>query len=165
MLLKGRVWKFGENIDTDQMMPQFTFKLPLEEQARAVFGEVRPGWAAQVSKGDILVAGRGFGIGSSRPAARLFKHLGIDAVIAESINGLFFRNSINYGLLAMNAPGIADHFQEGEIAEIDPAAGRITNLSTGASLRSTALPELLIRIVESGGILSLLQKEGDLRIP
>ena len=160
MLIKGRVWKFGDNIDTDQMMPQSAFKLPIEEQARSVFKTIRPGWASLVKSGDMIVAGKNFGIGSSRPAARVFRFMGIEAIIAESMNGLFFRNCINYGLLAINVPGVLEQFQEGEVAEVDPRTGMIKNLNTGISLQGPVLPEMLTKIVQAGGMIELLRKEG-----
>ena len=160
MLMKGQVWKFGDNMDTDLMMPQDTFRLSIEERARAVFRVNRPGWVDQVKKGDIIVAGKNFGMGSSRPAARTFKFLGIEAIIADSINGLFFRNCINYGLPAFNLPGSLNYFREGELAEIDPLAGTIKNLNTGICFEIGVLPEMLMKIIEAGGIIELLQKEG-----
>ncbi len=160
MVIKGRVWKFGDNIDTDLMMPQEAFRLPVKERARAVFRVNRPGWVDQVKPGDLIVAGKNFGMGSSRPAARTFKFLGIEAIIAHSMNGLFFRNCINYGLPAFNLPDVERYFQEGELAEIDPRAGTIKNLNTGICLRTEGLPEMLLRIIEAGGMLELLQEEG-----
>lgn len=162
MVLRGRVWRFGDNIDTDQMMPQDTFRLPLKEQAKSVFKTIRPDWTDQVRQGDIIVAGNNFGTGSSRPAARTFKFLGIDAIVADSINGLFFRNCINYGLPAFNLPGATEYFQEGEVAEITPRTGTIKNLNTGVSFQAQALPEMLMRIIEAGGMIELLQEEGHL---
>ena len=163
MVITGRVWKFGENIDTDQMMSSDAFRLPLREQAESVFKAVRPGWADQVKKGDIIVAGKNFGIGSSRPAAQALKFLGIEAIIAESINGLFFRNCINYGLPAFNLAGVEAYFLEGEAAEVDLSSGRIKNLNSGVSLQASALPEMLLKIIEAGGIVDLLLKEGYLQ--
>lgn len=160
MLIKGRVWKFADNIDTDLMMPQDTLRLPLEEQAKSVFRANRPGWVDQVKKGDIILAGKNFGTGSSRPAARTLKFLGIGAIIADSINGLFFRNCINYGLPALNLPGISDEFQEGEVAEVDFLTGTVKNVDTDISLQAKVLPEMLMKIIEAGGIIELLQKEG-----
>jgi len=104
MLLKGRVWIFGDNIDTDLMMPHGAFEKSVREQAQFVFKANRPGWVDLVKKGDIIVAGRNFGTGSSRPAALLFKTLGLEAIAAESVNGLFFKNCINFGLPAFNCP-------------------------------------------------------------
>jgi 3-isopropylmalate/(R)-2-methylmalate dehydratase small subunit len=147
-------------MDTDLMMPHGAFERALHEQARSVFEVNRPGWADQVKKGDILVAGKNFGTGSSRPAARLFKCLGIEAIAADSINGLFFRNCINYGLPAFNCPAVSESFQEGDIAEIDPEQGTIRNVTTGRSLQTAVLPELLMRVIRAGGIIELLTKEG-----
>jgi 3-isopropylmalate/(R)-2-methylmalate dehydratase small subunit len=113
-----------------------------------------------VKRGDLIVAGKNFGVGSSRPAARTFKFLGIEAIIAHSTNGLFFRNCINYGLPAFNLPGVQNYFQEGELAEIDPRAGTVRNLNTGICLETQGLPEMLMKIIEAGGMLELLQKEG-----
>jgi 3-isopropylmalate/(R)-2-methylmalate dehydratase small subunit len=160
MLLKGRVWVFGDNIDTDLMMPHGAFEKPLHEQAKMVFRANRPGWVDLVKKGDILVAGKNFGTGSSRPAALLFKTLGIEAVAAESINGLFFKNCINFGLPAFNCPGVTESFKEGDVAEIDPQAGTIRNVATGKSLRTGILPDMLMNIIAAGGMLELLTKEG-----
>jgi 3-isopropylmalate/(R)-2-methylmalate dehydratase small subunit len=160
LLIKGRVWKFGDNIDTDLMMPQDTFRLPIEERAKAVFRANRPGWVKKVKRGDVLVAGKNFGVGSSRPAARSLKFLGIEAIIAESVNSLFFRNCINYGLLALNLPCALNYFQEGDLVEIDPHGGTIKNMNTGSSFNAEPFPEMLIRIVEAGGMIELLQKEG-----
>jgi len=159
MLIKGRVWKFGDNIDTDLMMPHGAFKESLHEQARLVFKANRPGWVDQVKQGDIIIAGKNFGTGSSRPAARLFKFLGIEAIIADSINGLFFRNCINYGLPAFNCLGVSEYFQEEDTAEIDPRAGTIKNLTTSVSLQTEVLPEMLMNIIMAGGIIELLKKE------
>jgi 3-isopropylmalate/(R)-2-methylmalate dehydratase small subunit len=160
MLLKGRVWIFGDNIDTDLMMPHGAFEKSLQEQAKLVFKANRPGWVDLVKKGDIIVAGKNFGTGSSRPAALLFKTLGIEAVAAESVNGLFFKNCINFGLPAFNCPGVTESFKEGDVAEIDPQAGTIRNVATGKSLRTGILPEMLMNIIAAGGMIELLTKEG-----
>ena len=160
MLIKGRVWIFGDNIDTDLMMPHGAFEKSLSEQAKCVFRANRPGWVDLVKKGDIIVAGKNFGTGSSRPAAHLFKILGIEAIVADSVNGLFFRNCINYGLPAFNCRGVAASFKEGDVAEIDPQAGTIRNVTTGISLRTGILPEMLMNIIVAGGIVELLTKEG-----
>ncbi len=160
MLLKGRVWVFGDNIDTDLMMPHGAFEKSLQEQTKFVFKANRPGWVDLVKKGDIIVAGKNFGTGSSRPAALLFKTLGIEAIAAESVNGLFFKNCINFGLPAFNCPGVTESFKEGDVAEIDPQAGTIRNVATGKSLRTGILPEMLMNIIAAGGMIELLTKEG-----
>lgn len=160
MTLRGRVWIFGDNIDTDLMMPHSAFSIPKSEQAKWVFSTNRPGWADLVKNGDIIVAGKNFGIGSSRPAALLFRELGIEAIIADSINGLFYRNSINFGLPAFSCPMISQSFKEGEIAVIDPRAGTIKNETTGRSLATGVLPEMLLKILAAGGLIELLTHEG-----
>ena len=156
----GYVWKFGDNINTDDMMPQEAFRLPPQEQAKWIFRALRPGWVDHVKPGDIIVAGRNFGTGSSRPAARSFKILGIHAIFAESINGLFYRNSINYGLPVFNWPDILQHFKEGERVEVDIRAGTIRHLDSGSLLQTDPFPDLLIKIIEAGGMIELLQKDG-----
>lgn len=103
---QGRVWVFdADNINTDLIMPSETFKKPLEEQLKLVFSASRTGWADEVREGDILVCGKNFGTGSSRPGAQLFKLLGIGALVAETINGLFYRNCVNYALPALECRG------------------------------------------------------------
>jgi len=98
--ISGRAWLFGDSIDTDAMYPGFAMKLPIPEAAQHVFYDLRPGWTQQVRSGVIVVAGKNFGIGSSRPVARLMRHLGVAALIAEEFNSLFLRNAINNGLPA-----------------------------------------------------------------
>ncbi len=160
MLIQGRVWVFGDNIDTDLMMPHIAFEKPRSEQAKWVFRTNRPGWVDMVRKGDILVAGNNFGLGSSRPAALLFRQLGIDAIVADSVNGLFYRNCINFGLPAFNCPLVSKSFGEGDIAEIDPHAGTILNVTTGLSLKTGILPEMLLQIIAAGGLIELLTQDG-----
>jgi 3-isopropylmalate/(R)-2-methylmalate dehydratase small subunit len=119
MIIEGRVWKFCDDINTDLIFPHTAFRLPPEEQIKLVFSDNRPGWASQVKKGDLIVSGRNFGTGSSRPGAILLKRLGIAGLISDSINGLFFRNCIGYGLPAIQMEGISKEFSEGDIARID----------------------------------------------
>jgi 3-isopropylmalate/(R)-2-methylmalate dehydratase small subunit len=105
LLIKGRVWLFGEdNLNTDLMMPQTVYGKSLEEQVRHVFATYRPEWVDEVRAGDVLVGGRNFGTGSSRPASLLLKRLGIAAVVAETLNGLFYGNSVNYALPRWSVP-------------------------------------------------------------
>src|SRR6185295_13897341 len=104
MKYTARVWKFEDNINTDLILPSIAFYLSPPEQARYVFHANRPDWAAQVQPGDIIIGGKNFGMGSSRPAARSLKTLQIGALVAHSINGLFFRNAVNWALPAMECP-------------------------------------------------------------
>jgi 3-isopropylmalate/(R)-2-methylmalate dehydratase small subunit len=116
-----------------------------------------------VREGDILVAGKNFGCGSSRPAAKSLRSLGVSGVLAESINGLFLRNAINFGLPALSVEGVSKMFDEGDIAEVDVGRGHVKNVRTGETKVAVPLPRALIHIIESGGLLPLLIKEGYLK--
>ena len=96
--ITGRVWVFGDSVDTDAMYPAFAMKLDVPEASKHVFYQLRPGWTDLLEPGDIVIAGKNFGVGSSRPVAALFRHLGVAALVAEEFNSLFFRNAINAGL-------------------------------------------------------------------
>ena len=160
MKYTARVWKFGDNINTDLILPISAFYLTPEEQLRYIFRANRPGWVDQVKPGDILIGGRNFGMGSSRPAARNLKNLGIACLVAESINGLFYRNCVNFAFPATECTGIEALCEEGDTAEIDFDEGRVTNLRTGKTLPARKIPPQLLKIVEAGGIFSLLEAEG-----
>ena len=164
MIIRGRVWVFGDDVNTDLMYPGFVVSLPEEERPRYCMHANRPGWAQQVKKGDIIVAGRNFGCGSSRPAAKSLKDLGISCVLAESINGLFLRNAVNFGLPALALQGVTKMFREGDVAEVDIRSGEVKNVNSGESMRAKPLPEQLIKILEAGGLLPLLAKEGFLKL-
>lgn len=159
--IEGRAWVFAEaNINTDLMMPPRGYALPPAERALLVFSANRPGWAAQVREGDILVCGRNFGTGSSRPAPEMFRELGIRAIVAESFNGLFFRNCINYALPAVECPGILAAVQEGDIVSIDAAQGVVSNPARAAALTGTRIPPALMDIIAAGGLLAQMQALG-----
>ncbi|UWG98905.1 3-isopropylmalate dehydratase [Dehalobacter sp. DCM] len=160
MIITGRVWKFGNDINTDLIFPHAAFRVPPEEQIKLVFSDNRPGWAKQVQAGDILVAGRNFGTGSSRPGAVLLKRLGIGCLVANSINGLFFRNCISYGFPSLQCPNVFDAFEEGDIAIIDLLAGSVTNERTGQMLYGSALSESMVDTLKAGGIDELLRDKG-----
>ena len=160
MNFKARVWKVGDNINTDLILPIQAFYLPAAEQPKYVFHANRPGWVDLVKPGDILIGGKNFGMGSSRPAARSLKLLGLSCVVAESINGLMFRNCINYAFPAMECPGIAAAFEEGEIARVDFSGATVRNQRTGKTLQAKGLPPKLLDLLEAGGIYALLEKQG-----
>lgn len=159
-VVSGRVWKFGDNIDTDAMFPGFALRLPVAEGARHVFYALRPGWVDEVQPGDVLVAGRNFGIGSSRPVPLLFRELGIAAVVAEEVNSLFFRNCINYGIPAVTAPGVGDMLQEGDEAEIDVREGWVRNVGSGAKMQGERFPQFVLDILDAGGVIPKLRRDG-----
>lgn len=160
MKFEARVWKFPANINTDLILPGGSIYLSPAEQAKLVFKANRPGWVDLVKPGDIIVAGRNFGMGSSRPASRSLKNLGLSCVLAESINGLFFRNCVNYAFPAMECPGVSDLFNEGDICAVDFASGDVRNRTSGKELRAKVLPAKLLDLLGAGGIYPLLEMKG-----
>ena len=163
--VEGRAWVFPDpNVNTDLMMPVATFRMSRADQAKHVFATYRPGWADEVGIGDVLVGGRNFGTGSSRPAPSLMADLGIRAVIAESMNGLFFRNCINTGIAAADCPGILGLVAEPDVVRLELASGLITNTRTGATTHGSALPAELIAIIDDGGLLARLERGGYLQV-
>lgn len=163
-VLTGRVWKFGDNIDTDIITPADTISFGLGDAAERqqvlenAFRAVRPGFHALVKPGDILVAGRNFGLGSHRePANTALVNLGFAAVIAESIARLFFRNSVAIGFHALELPGITAMVEEGDELTIDLTAWTVRNLTSGKTARLEPYSELVQRIIQSGGILEVLK--------
>ena len=159
-MITGRVWKFGDDINTDLMLPGPLLTASEEEQRRAVFSANRPGWVDEVQMGDIIIGGRNFGTGSSRPAARSLRNLGLGALVAESINGLFFRNAVSFGFLALECPGIHAAFEEGHTADIAIDTWTVRNRDTGTALLISPIPEQLLSLMISGGIYPLLEKQG-----
>lgn len=151
---------FEDEINTDLIFPHSAFRVSPEEQVKLVFSDNRPGWSSLVEPGDILIAGANFGTGSSRPGAVLLKRLGLSAMAASSINGLFYRNAISYGFPALQCEGVSNMFEEGDIAEIDLLEGTIKNERTGEIRAGNRLSESMADILQAGGIEELLIAEG-----
>src|SRR4051812_2636170 len=154
------MWKFGDNINTDLILPNVAFYLTPQEQLKYIFRANRPGWVDLVRPGDILIGGKNFGMGSSRPAARNLKNLGLACLVAEGINGLFYRNCVNFAFPATECSGVFEMFDEGDIAEVDFESATITNVTKGTSRPVRQTPPPLLKIVDAGGIFSLLESEG-----
>jgi 3-isopropylmalate/(R)-2-methylmalate dehydratase small subunit len=159
-VIEARAWVFGDSVDTDNMYPGFAMKLPLEEAATHVFYDLRPGWTAEVGPGDIVIAGRNFGVGSSRPVAQLFKHLGVVALVADEFNSLFLRNSINFGLPAVTIPGVNTAIDDGDVVRLDVRAATIERPSDGTRLTGSPLPNFVLDIIAGGGLLPKLVADG-----
>lgn len=145
----GRAWKFGDDINTDLMLPGPLLTASEDEQRRAVFSANRPGWVDLARPGDIIIGGRNFGTGSSRPAARSLRNLGLGALVAESINGLFFRNAVSFGFLALECRGVHAAFEEGQTAEISLADWSLRNRDTGTVLAISPVPDRLLSLMTS----------------
>jgi len=164
-VFEGKVWKFGDDVNTDLIIPGYAILLPLPEQLKACFSANRPGWVDEVTPGDILVAGRNFGVGSARSIGDVFVGLGISGIVAESFNGLGLRNCINVGLPVLPCPGVLGAFEEGEMARVDWRSGAVENVTLGIALSGVPVPDALQGIVAAGGVEAMLRAEGYLAIP
>lgn len=160
LVREGRVWKFGEQINTDVMLPGAVIRASAEEQRRQCMEAIRPGWWKLVKEGDIIVAGGGFGTGSSRPGPAVLYTCGIRAVVANSVNALFMRNCVNSCVPALELPDVHAMFDEGDVARLDFADGIVENLTKSTRAETKPLPPLLLAIVEKGGLINMLVEGG-----
>jgi 3-isopropylmalate/(R)-2-methylmalate dehydratase small subunit len=155
----GRCWRFGDNINTDLMWPAAAFRASPEERLRLVFSATRPDWHNQVRAGDVIVAGRNFGAGSGRPAPTSLLKLGVAAVVATTVNGLFLRNAVNSGLAVLECDVPEHSAPEGSTVTIDFFNGTVVT-EDGRTHRGAPIPKELWEIVAAGGILPRLRREG-----
>lgn len=155
----GRVWKFGDNIDTDVLAPGLYMKGPLSELAKHCLEAVEPRFAKDVKAGDIVVGGRNFGMGSSREqAVMVLRELGVGAVVAPSFAGIFYRNALNLGLLALVCAD-ADQIRADAVLSVDAAHAELRDLETGRRYACEPLPAHLLQMIADGGLLSNLEKK------
>ena len=158
-----RAWRLGAEVDTDALAPGGWMQHGVDVIARHCLEALRPDFAPNVRPGDVVVAGRDFGIGSSREqAAAALRHLGVAAVIAPSFAGLFFRNAFNLGLLLLTCPG-CEAVAEGEELLLDARGGRITRTPSGAVLHADPIAPFLLDMVEAGGLLPQLKRRFETR--
>jgi 3-isopropylmalate dehydratase small subunit len=162
--LKGKAHVYGNNIDTDAIIPgKYTKTLDLQTFADHVLEDLDPGFRSKVRKGDILVAGDNFGCGSSREQAPLaLKVAGVSAVVAKYFARIFFRNAVNIGLPALEIPDF-DILPNDEL-EIDLKSGIVKNLTKNMQYRAAKMPQTMIDIVNEGGLVNYLRKYGDYRL-
>lgn len=157
--IEGRAWKFGDNIDTDLLAPVEALRMKPEEGKLQCLESVDPDFAKNVATGDVFVAGDSLGIGSSREQAPNFlKLLGIRAIVAKSFARIFYRNALNLGLPPLVCAD-ADRITAGDELKVDPVAGRIENVTTGASYACEPIPAHLMEMVADGGLLPHLKKK------
>ena len=149
-VIRGRVWKFGDSIETDAINPYYRYPT-MDELKQHTMEVYRPEFPQEVKPGDIMVAGRNFGCGSSRPGLVL-REVGIAAIIAESVARLFLRNSISRAIPIFVAPGVTDLVQDGDTLEVDYRKGVICNPASGASLPLSKYPPAIEQIFECGGL-------------
>jgi 3-isopropylmalate/(R)-2-methylmalate dehydratase small subunit len=148
--IRGRVWKFGDSIETDAINPYYRYPT-MDELKLHTMEAYRPEFPKEVKMGDILVAGRNFGCGSSRPGLVL-REVGIAAIIAESVARLFLRNSIARAIPIFMAPGITDLVQDGDTLEVDYPNGLVRNVKSRAHVSLRKFPPLIEQIFSAGGL-------------
>lgn len=159
---QARAWRLGPDVDTDVLAPGGFMKYGIDVIAKHCLESLRPEFAAGVQRGDVIVAGPNFGIGSSREqAAAVLVELGVAAVIAPSFGGLYFRNAFNVGLLLLTCPQ-AEAIQEGERIAFDARAGRVVR-ADGQLLATEPIPGFLLDMVEAGGLLAQLHQKSHQR--
>lgn len=159
-MIKGKVWKYGDDVNTDVIFPgKYTYSiLEPDEMAKHALEDLDPDFAQNVKPGDIIIAGKNFGCGSSREqAATCLKYAGIQAVIARSFARIFFRNAINQGLLVLQSVEAIDKIEKGEEIEIDLSQGKIK--SSKGAFDFPPLPESVLGILEAGGLIPYTKKK------
>lgn len=160
MKLKGYVWKYGDNVNTDNIIPGRYMELTdPAEMAEKVFEEHDPSFREEVKPGDIVIGRTNFGCGSSRehaPIALLGNKVSV--VLAESFARIFYRNAINIGLPALECPGIHDAVEKGDLIEVDVTDGIVKNLTNGKQLRFNPLPEFMVEVLNAGGLAPYLNE-------
>ncbi|WP_029552219.1 3-isopropylmalate dehydratase small subunit [Thermocrinis jamiesonii] len=162
MRFRGRVWKFSDNVDTDQIIPARYLNTsdPYELAQHVMEDSEHPNFAKEHKPGDIIVAGRNFGSGSSREHAPIaIKYAGVPVVVAKSFARIFFRNAINIGLPIAEAPEAVDEINHGDEIEVDLESGTIKNLTTGKEYKATKFPEDLQAILKAGGLMEYAKKK------
>jgi len=154
--LIGKAWKFGDDVNTDEIVPaRYLNVSDALELASHCMEDIDPDFMKKISKGDIIVADKNFGCGSSREHAPLaIKTAGISCVIAESFARIFYRNSINIGLPILECEEAASKISEGDQIEIDLSSGIITNLTKKETYKAQPFPEFMQKIISAGGLMN-----------
>ncbi len=161
MKLQGKVWKFGDNVDTDLIIPaRFLNVWDKDELAKKCFADLRPDFVNGVSLGDVIVAGENFGCGSSREHAPLaLKSAGISGIIAKGFARIFYRNAFNIGLPVVECEDAAS-IEEGNRVSVDLATGEIVNVDTGEQFFARPIPDFMMELVEAGGLVEYVKEKG-----
>lgn len=155
----GKAWVFGNDIGTDLIAPGIYMKRPIEEMARHCLQDVDPRFASEVERGDAVVAGRNFGMGSSREQApQALAHLGVSFVLAKSYGGLFYRNAFNLGLLVLICPE-TEKIAAGDRIAVDAERGEARNLTRNETYACEPVPEHLMQMVRAGGLVPYLERK------
>lgn len=160
MKIRGRVWKFGDHIDTDAIIPaRYLNTSDPMELAKHCMEDADPEFPRKVKEGDIIVAGENFGCGSSREHAPIaIKYAGVPVVVAKSFARIFYRNAFNIGLPVVEAPDAVDRIDEGDEIEVDLVAGRIVNITKNEEYSFIPIPEFMMEIISAGGLIEFAKK-------
>ena len=158
---KGRAFKFGDDVNTDEIIPaRYLNTSDPKELAKHVMEDADPEFPKKVKEGDVIVAGKNFGCGSSREHAPIaIKAAGVSAVIAKSFARIFYRNAINIGLPIFESPEAVEGIEEGDIVEINPETGIIKNLTKGREFKANPIPRDIRQIMEAGGLMEYAKKK------
>lgn len=156
--VSGRAFVFGDGVNTDVMAPGLYFKDSMDVMARHCMEAIDPDFASTVRPGDIVVAGRNFGVGSAREQAPMaLQHLGVGAILAQSFGRIFYRNALNFGIPLLVFPR-AGEINAGDELGLDPVGGVIENLTAGRSYRVAGLPAHLMEMILAGGLMPWLKQ-------
>ena len=160
MKIEGEVIKFGDNIDTDIILPgPYLVHTDPKELAKHAMEGLDPNFAEKAAKKIIVVGGKNFGCGSSREQAPIaLKYSGVKCVLAESFARIFYRNSITIGLPVLACSGVTDKVDEGDILTVDMQSGRVENKTDGSELEATRFPEFIMEILRDGGLIEHLKR-------
>lgn len=157
-LINGKVWKYGDNINTDIISPPAYMELNIEEASKYAMSVIDPQFSTKFQKGDILVAEDNFGSGSSRETAPLtLKHLGVDIIIAKSFARIFYRNAINLGVLALECSE-THKIEDRDELEVNYLEGYIKNITKDEIYKCSKIPEHLMQIINTGGLVDYLRE-------
>jgi 3-isopropylmalate dehydratase small subunit len=158
---EGKAWRFGDNIDTDVIIPaRYLMTTDPAELAKHCMEDLDPSFAGKVQAGDVIVGGNNFGCGSSREHAPIaIKGAGVSVVIANSFARIFYRNAINIGLPILECPEAVAAVQAGDTLRVDLASGRIDDVTTGQSFQAQSYPESILRIIAAGGLIAATRQK------
>ncbi len=161
MKFKGRAWKFGDDVNTDEIIPaRYLNTSDPKELASHCMEAVDKEFAARVKKGDVIIAGKNFGCGSSREHAPIaIKAAGVSCVIAESFARIFYRNSFNIGLPILECPEANKFISAGDRVELDTIEGIIKNVSSNETYQAAPIPPFMVELVKEGGLIAYVKKK------
>jgi 3-isopropylmalate/(R)-2-methylmalate dehydratase small subunit len=161
MLIRGKVWRFGNDVDTDAVIPaRYLNTSDPKELAKHVMEDADKDFAGKVGAGDLMVAGKNFGCGSSREHAPIaIKAAGIQAVIAKSFARIFYRNSFNIGLPIFESPEASEKVKEGDEIEIDADRGIIRNITTHEEYKANPIPPFMQELIDAGGLIEWTKRK------